>query len=302
MTSGNLDLNGNDLTLGTANGTIMSESESSRVTGPSGGVVRKTMDLNAPSSVNPGNIGVAITSSENMGSTTIERSHVPESIGGGSSIERSFAITPTTNTDLDATARFSYFDAELNGNTDTDLGPWRQDDTFWFNPEASATSTTLNNKYVESSGICLFSKWTLAPAAAKLRLKVNLQGPYSFINSNMNDDLRTGGHIDVDEPYEMLGYDHVASGSGESIDPSLLNVTTGDAPVDWVFVELRDALDNTVVVAARSAILQKDGDIVDLDGKSPVSFPGLAVGTSYFIAVHHRNHLAIMTATAQALN
>ena len=236
MTSGNLDLNGNQLTLGTTGGTITGESETSRVTGSSGGVIQKTMDLNAPSSVNPGNIGVAISSSANLGSTTIKRGHVPETIGGNPGINRTFEITPTNNTGLNATARFFYFDAELNGNTETALGPWRQDDTFWFNTEKTDSSTTTN--FIETSGISLFSKWTFAPAAIKLRLKINLQGPFSSTTSNMNDGLRATGFLEMDEPYEMLGYDHVASGTGESIDPSLLSNTTANAPVDWVLCRI----------------------------------------------------------------
>ncbi|MCB0814031.1 MAG: hypothetical protein KDB87_12845, partial [Flavobacteriales bacterium] len=37
-----------------------------------------------------------------------------------------------------------------------------------------------------------------------------------------------------------------------------------------------------------------DGDVVDVDGTSPVSFSGVASG-SYHVALRHRNHLGVAT-------
>ncbi|RZN83018.1 MAG: hemagglutinin protein [Winogradskyella sp.] len=73
-----------------------------------------------------------------------------------------------------------------------------------------------------------------------------------------------------------------------------------DNLVDWVFVELRDETTNTLVVASQSALLQRDGDVVDVDGISDLSFE-LPMG-NYYVAVKHRNHLGIMTSTAIALS
>ena len=279
MTSGNLDLNGHDLTLGTANGTIANESPTSRITGPAGGEIIKTLDLNAPNGGNPGNIGAVFTTADNLGMTTVKRGHVPESIAGTAGIERYYEITPTNNTNLNATVQFQYFDAELNGITEPELGPWRKDDAFWFNAVTSDSNMVTN--FVEASNINLFSRWTLAAEAPKLSLKVMLQGAYSA-NNDMRDDLRAQDLLQPGEPYAALGYNHVSSGGGESIANSILETTTADAPVDWVFVELRAANNSATVIAARSALLQKDGDIVDLDGLSPLSFPGIAKGNSLF--------------------
>jgi hypothetical protein len=79
------------------------------------------------------------------------------------------------------------------------------------------------------------------------------------------------------------------------------NAGTPDAIVDWVFVELRSAMDSTVIVETRSALLQRDGDVVSpTDGISALSFAGLA-GNNYFVSVKHRNHLGVMTAVPQQL-
>jgi hypothetical protein len=77
-------------------------------------------------------------------------------------------------------------------------------------------------------------------------------------------------------------------------------VVTGDI-VDWVLVDLRDATTPTTVIAQRAAFVREDGLVVDVDGVSPVSFNGVAVG-NYFITIRHRNHLGIRSASAQAVN
>ncbi|MCB0811724.1 MAG: hypothetical protein KDB87_00895, partial [Flavobacteriales bacterium] len=73
------------------------------------------------------------------------------------------------------------------------------------------------------------------------------------------------------EPYTSLGYVHVGDGGNESTTAGVLAATGNDAIVDWVVLELRDANDPTTVVNTRSALLQRDGDIVDTDGSSPVA-------------------------------
>jgi hypothetical protein len=67
--------------------------------------------------------------------------------------------------------------------------------------------------------------------------------------------------------------------------------------VDWVWVELRDATNTTVVVDERAAIVQSNGKVVMPDGRSPLVFPDAARG-NYHVVVRHRNHLGAMTAVA----
>jgi YD repeat-containing protein len=131
--------------------------------------------------------------------------------------------------------------------------------------------------------------------------KVILQGPYNTTTTLMNDNLRTMNLIPTAEPYTgMSGFTHVGGG-GESVHTSVFSKSGNDAIVDWVFVELRSASAPTTVVATRSALIQRDGDIVDCDGFSPIVFKNVIPGNYYF-AVKHRNHLAIRTPIVLNLN
>lgn len=80
---------------------------------------------------------------------------------------------------------------------------------------------------------------------------------------------------------------------------SVFSVTGQDAIVDWVFVELRNKANDSAVMATRAGLLQRDGDIVDVDGVGCLSFPGVTVD-SYFVAIRHRSHLGAMTKYAQS--
>ncbi|MEZ4860534.1 MAG: hypothetical protein R3C14_04480 [Caldilineaceae bacterium] len=109
----------------------------------------------------------------------------------------------------------------------------------------------------------------------------------------MNDTLRTQNLLPTTEPYSALTrFSHVG---GELVDPAVFAVTGNNAIVDWVLVELRRAGDPTQIVATRAALVQRDGDVVDVDGVAPVVFANQNPG-SYYVAVGQRNHLRVMTA------
>ena len=137
------------------------------------------------------------------------------------------------------------------------------------------------------------------PAGIAVRPRAYLDGPYNVVTDMMDDGLRTGGHLPLTEPYTALGYVHVGGG-GETVAPSVLAVVGSNAVVDWVVVELRHPSNATTILATRSALLQRDGDVVATDGIGPVTFP-LASG-NYRVAVRHRNHLGIMSANGIALS
>lgn len=140
--------------------------------------------------------------------------------------------------------------------------------------------------------------------SVRVEARLWLQGAYVATDSMMQDSLRVQGRIPLAEPYTDLNpanadtppFEHHRGGM-ETIPADLLLIDGEDAIVDWVFLELRSAEDSTEVVATRSALVQRDGDVVDVDGLRAVEFMGMEAGT-YFLSVRHRNHLGIMTATA----
>lgn len=163
FTSGNIDLAGNILQLAPA-AVLLGENTASRIVdNAQGGYVTITRALNAPSAANPGNLGAIITSTQNLGSTTIKRGHQSQVnlMSTGSSIKRYYDIAPANSTALNATLRVAYFDAELNGLPEADLNMYKSsNNTNWINMGYTTRDAVAN--YVEKSGIADFSRWTLS--------------------------------------------------------------------------------------------------------------------------------------------
>ncbi len=135
---------------------------------------------------------------------------------------------------------------------------------------------------------------------AMVAAKVLLDGPYVQATGLMKDDLRAQGLIPNTDPYVALGFVPTATGVSQRVAPGVFNITGNNAIVDWVWLELRSTTDLSSVVSSRAALIQRDGDIVDLDGKSPVSLP--APNGTYHFVVKHRNHMGVMTASSYALD
>jgi hypothetical protein len=140
-------------------------------------------------------------------------------------------------------------------------------------------------------------------ATVTVSMKAILQGPYDVATGKMKDDLRVKNLIPTSTPYvtaspSLPGFTHFGGGGSETTTPSVLAVTGDNAIVDWVFIELRDATTPATVLHTRSALLQVDGDIVDVDGVSAVKFMTADASKTYFIALKHRNHLGARTNTA----
>ncbi|QHI36714.1 hypothetical protein IMCC3317_20790 [Kordia antarctica] len=128
-----------------------------------------------------------------------------------------------------------------------------------------------------------------------LRLAVNvfLQGPRfnpSF-DGLMNDDLRSGNLIPKISPYDsgtVISNSNVFNNGGISG----FGLSQNDI-VDWVFIQIRSGSDDTLIVDDASALVQRDGDVVAIDGTSDVILRGLT--GEYYVVIKHRNHLAAMT-------
>src|SRR5260221_2989179 len=119
--------------------------------------------------------------------------------------------------------------------------------------------------------------------ALQLNAKVILQGAWN--GTAMSTTLKDNGLLPTTDPY------------GLNTTPAVSPNNASAPVVDWVKVELRDPATPTTVIASKAALVLADGSIVDTNYTSPLSFttaPG-----SYYVAIRHRNHLGIMTASAQ---
>jgi hypothetical protein len=108
-----------------------------------------------------------------------------------------------------------------------------------------------------------------------LNLRVILQGAY---RTNLHAMIRpAAGVIPTNAPF--------------AADPRAVATVPASA-VDWVLIELRDTNGNTLV--AKSGFLDTQGRVLSANGTFGIATE-VSSGT-YFVAVKHRNHLAVMSA------
>jgi hypothetical protein len=202
-------------------------------------------------------------------------------------------------------ALFPIFGMDVPANGTSTLNP---NGTFTYTPDPNFVGQDyFTYRICDGIGNCDTAIVRISVVTPDLYLapKVFLQGAYDPATGLMNDNLRTLGFIPTSQPYSTAPYaakfTHVLTGGAEVTTPAVLAVTGPNAIVDWVFIELRDKNNNANVIATRAALVQRDGDVVDVDGVSPVKFSNL-VGNEYYVALRHRNHMGVMSANTVFLN
>jgi hypothetical protein len=203
----------------------------------------------------------------------------------------------------------SYLDPQVSGTEADIVG------MFWNGSAWSRTGGTQNagtnlvgaDVTTNSGEIYGMNKFLL------LNTKVMLQAAFDAGTGLMRDRLRNqtaaysvgvtpaSNLLPANDPYRSAPYSsyfaHTANANAEQIIPSALQdqANSENNLVDWVFVELRNTSNpGNVVVQTRSALVQRDGDVVDIDGVSPVYFKNEDPG-EFSIGIRHRNHLGIYT-------
>ena len=117
----------------------------------------------------------------------------------------------------------------------------------------------------------------------QLQTKIFLEGAYDTNLHLMKNNLNS--QIPLTSPYPE--------------DPRTISSIPSDV-VDWVLIELRET-PNGAAVISKSALLHKDGRIVNDDATSGIIKLN-ALENEYYIVVKHRNHLAVMSKNKIALN
>lgn len=215
FTSGDsLFLNNHTIDLGTT-GSLSGETGTKRITGLTGGYIQRTVDLNAPFAINAGNIGIAITSNENLGATIIKRGHQQQS---GASIFRYFDISPANNTGLAAAIDFYYFDQELAAVPEANLGVFSSVDggSHWTN--LGEDDINMSTNIITVGGIDSFYRLTLsdfgAPLAATLLyLKGNLINKQTVLNWATVSETENY-RFDIERSFDGVRFSPIGSVAG----------------------------------------------------------------------------------------
>jgi len=163
--------------------------------------------------------------------------------------------------------------------------------TFWYTTE-----------YVQTTG---GAPWQTRIASftfgSVLNLKVFLQG--SFVAGSMSTQLNSDGLLPFSHPYSNSPFNFSGADRISLVDSNSSNIPdffeNNPDIVDWVLVELRTGTSSSTSVLKKAGFVKNNGDVVGLDGSSPLLF-GVPSG-DYYIVVHHRNHLPIMSATTVSM-
>lgn len=200
---------------------------------------------------------------------------------------------------LNATAGWPVSD-ELSGFVRTDCGIARYNaGADWDLPPANMGTATGSDPYSRTrSGLSPGLLAVMDEAflnRVKIAPRVVLQGPFNTATMKMNDQLRALAAFPLTAPATYGAGKFTHSGwqppGGYTINSSVLTVTGDDAVVDWVFLWLKNPANPAAVIQTSVALLQKDGDIVDLDGISSVRMAANA--GNYILGIGHRNHLSV---------
>ena len=157
----------------------------------------------------------------------------------------------------------------------------------------------VNVQELNAGGISVSEGFISTNFKVNINPQVFLQGPLlnPMTVGLMNDNLRASSYLPTTSPYaDATTVASTVFNTGGTSGTGLAQ----DDIVDWIWLEIRQANDNTKVVRAQSVLLQRDGDLVGLDGISTLKIN--AAPTSYFVVVKHRNHLGAMTSTVMALS
>ncbi len=225
-------------------------------------------------------------------------------------------ITYNSGTPANVTALLA-----LNIPTDANGNPTV---TITADPAATgATSVVFTFRARDAAGQLSTNTGTatlnLGLPSVTLQVKVLLQGAVlgnePGLETTMRDNLRSSTYASVlgtryipdADPYTLNSdYSDLFTKVGDGTNPDYQTVIspstmfadrsgTSTSAVDWVFIELRDKNNSSTILGTRSAIVQQDGTVVDIDGSSCIRFPSL-LNDDYYVAIRHRNHLGAMTA------
>jgi hypothetical protein len=317
-------LGSNDLTIGASGSIVSSDDNEYVVTGGTGRLVKTGLGTTAftypvgfdVSTYNPVTIAENGTV-DNIAVRVLQHAYVNGESGtqiNTEAVNATWSITETNpgNSNLSITAQWTNTD-ELQHFTRNECGIGKYNGTSYDLLAADLGVASGSGPYTRSRTGVTPGNFMVGDDKAldyvAVNVKVFLGGP-SFAANEMGDQLRVANLVPLSQPYSSAPYNATFAHAGRGgkgiefvnalvdFNKSSGNGTQDDA-VDWVFLELRS--NPTTVVASKTALLQRDGDVVEAEDGSPVRFYGLNDG-NYHVVVRHRNHLGVMTNSAVALS
>ena len=127
---------------------------------------------------------------------------------------------------------------------------------------------------------------------SRFNIKAFLEGPFN--GTTMNATLNSSGYLPLAHPYSGTPWNYAGTEN--------VAVMPNGFVVDWVLLEIRETdgpantADGSTIVAQQAAFILNDGNIVALDGASPVLIP-MTFTDDVYVVIYHRNHLSMMSAT-----
>jgi len=236
MTNGDINLNGKILDLGTT-GLIIGETNTNKLYSTSStSYVKVTRTIGSNTTINPGNIGLSLVTTNALGSTEIRRRNEIVDVGSSNmSIDRVYSVFPSTNNgNLNATLNVNYFNSELNGLDENSLATYRRPSSSspWVNKGGTNTQTTLTgggNGIIQNLNWMEFSEVTLATNTSTLPIElVNFEVICYGNNvrvlwttaSEYNNDYFTLERSEDGQTWKVIGNISGAGNSTMSIDYS----------------------------------------------------------------------------------
>ena len=130
-----------------------------------------------------------------------------------------------------------------------------------------------------------------------ISLKAVLEGPYN--GTEMDTWLNSGNHLPLQQPYSVAPWNYPGA-------ENVVAIPNADV-VDWVLVQIRETPGGAstayqeTAIATQACFMLKNGQIVSLDGVSPLQV-NYAVNHKLYAVLYHRNHLSVMSGNELNLN
>ncbi len=207
-----------------------------------------------------------------------------------------------TSLNLESNTKLDEIYVQNNNLNTLSLTDGSSDDNLGFNAignpnlycikvDNAAAFTALRSDFIDPQTSFSDNNCQIVVVAPKVFLQGATLNPNTGEENLMRDDLRVANLIPTAITFHS---DDI------TYDPTVFNTTGDNAIVDWVGVELRSPTNVLQIVDSQPALLQRDGDIVALDGVSYLRF--IIAPDNYYVVIKHRNHLGVMTANTMALS